>query len=362
MRFSRLLLPFLTFALVFSSGCHRHHADEKKSVKAAIVQTPTENNRALVPNADLKGINLANRVLDNINLNGANLSEANLQGASLKGANLSDIQYESANFNNAVYDQKTQFPTGFDPQAHGMRFEPIVGPQADFQGMDLSTAKVDFSNKDLSGANFEGANLSGVAFKDSTLSNVNFTNAKLSKASFKNCDLSNTQFTNAILKHAQFKQVNFENTHFTETDLSHADLTDANLNGAQFTRTKMVGANLRGADLSQLSSGTIDLTDAVYDQTTKFPPQFDPGALLMKPAQAAKQYYVFLGPFIDAQTAQAAIDDLMRNGMRRQPRMIEVNGHYLLEFAVYPDYREAQAMANDFRKHNVNLQITNQYQ
>ena len=52
--------------------------------------------------ADLQGINLAKACLVNADLRGANLTRANLTGANLEGA---------------IYDEDTEFPAGFDPDA-----------------------------------------------------------------------------------------------------------------------------------------------------------------------------------------------------------------------------------------------------
>ena len=61
--------------------------------------------------ADLQGANLSRA-----NLSRANLSHANLQGANLYGAYLSH-----ADLQGAMYNDRTQFPTNFDPTSAGMK-------------------------------------------------------------------------------------------------------------------------------------------------------------------------------------------------------------------------------------------------
>ncbi len=79
---------------------------------------------------DLRGADLSHANLSGADLNGSDLSDdtnlaftdlsradlrnTNLKGARLEGANLEGVQLEGA-----VYDEKTRFPRGFDPQLVG---------------------------------------------------------------------------------------------------------------------------------------------------------------------------------------------------------------------------------------------------
>jgi Pentapeptide repeats (8 copies) len=81
-------------------------------------------------NVDLRGADLSHANLSGADLNGSDLSDdtnlaftdlsradlrnTNLKGARLEGANLEGVQLEGA-----VYDEKTKFPRGFDPQLVG---------------------------------------------------------------------------------------------------------------------------------------------------------------------------------------------------------------------------------------------------
>jgi uncharacterized protein YjbI with pentapeptide repeats len=64
--------------------------------------------------ASLKGTDLTKADLRNSVLRGADLHGAKLQGANLMGADLTQ-----ADLTNALYDDTTRWPTGFDPQKHG---------------------------------------------------------------------------------------------------------------------------------------------------------------------------------------------------------------------------------------------------
>jgi uncharacterized protein YjbI with pentapeptide repeats len=66
-----------------------------------------------LPKANLKGVDLTNADLTNAVLTGANLQNAKLQGAVLTGAELTN-----SDLTQSLYDARTRWPDGFDPQAH----------------------------------------------------------------------------------------------------------------------------------------------------------------------------------------------------------------------------------------------------
>jgi uncharacterized protein YjbI with pentapeptide repeats len=83
---------------------------------------------ARLQGADLRGADLSTASCRDVtfymadlrgaNLSGADLRSSNLRQAQLHGANLAEAQLEEANAM-AVYDEKTVWPTGFDPVAAG---------------------------------------------------------------------------------------------------------------------------------------------------------------------------------------------------------------------------------------------------
>ena len=90
------------------------------NLKDAIMWNATLNNASL-SGADLSGsictsADLSGANLRGANLSGADLSNANLFGADLSGANLSDAR----DLSEAQYNDETQFPEGFDPDARDM--------------------------------------------------------------------------------------------------------------------------------------------------------------------------------------------------------------------------------------------------
>lgn len=77
---------------------------------------------------NLEKANLQEAYLQRARLMGANLRDANLAEADLRNANLCRADLRGANLTgvklaNAVFDQDTRFPDGFDPLSHGAVFD-----------------------------------------------------------------------------------------------------------------------------------------------------------------------------------------------------------------------------------------------
>jgi|GEM_PF-621297 len=76
--------------------------------------------RADLSKNDLSGVDLSRAYLFDTKLTEANLSGANLEGTALSGANLSKANLSNALLKEALYDQSTLFPIGFDPKTAGL--------------------------------------------------------------------------------------------------------------------------------------------------------------------------------------------------------------------------------------------------
>ncbi len=70
--------------------------------------------QANLSNADLRGADLSGA-----NLTGTDLSDADLSGADLCDANLRGADLSGAHLLNTVYDERTTWPTDFDPRLAG---------------------------------------------------------------------------------------------------------------------------------------------------------------------------------------------------------------------------------------------------
>ncbi|MGB3513972.1 MAG: pentapeptide repeat-containing protein [Microcoleaceae cyanobacterium] len=113
--------------------------------------------------ANLRGLNLRNANLTNADLSQADLSRFNLLEVNLKGANLKMVKMKEA-----LYNETTIFPQGFNPAKLGAY---LIAPGASLSGVNL--AGYNLINVNLRGSNLEGANLNSTNLNNSDLSDAN---------------------------------------------------------------------------------------------------------------------------------------------------------------------------------------------
>ena len=144
---------------------------------------------------------------------------------------------------------------------------------ANLAGADLREAKLSGSN--LAGANLIGANLIRVELRRSALGKAILSDAYLSGAHLREADLSSAVLNNTLLNDASL----------IEANLHKADLSRANLVGADLSYAALQGANLGEAKSKPSRAGdkeeddtTLVVTNATYDETTIWPPDYDPNS------------------------------------------------------------------------------------
>ena len=83
-----------------------------------------KNHRVLVNlGADLSLASVMDAKLVRADLTGANLHTTDMRGADLRGANLGRTDLGSVHLLGAVYNARTRWPEGFEPQPRGARME-----------------------------------------------------------------------------------------------------------------------------------------------------------------------------------------------------------------------------------------------
>ncbi len=81
---------------------------------------------ANLTNANLKNANMTGAVLYNALLDNSDFTNANLYGADLRWTRLTGAKFEGATLTNAIYDNTTAWPDGFDPEKYGAF---LIGPK-----------------------------------------------------------------------------------------------------------------------------------------------------------------------------------------------------------------------------------------
>jgi len=105
---------------------------------------------------------------------------------------------------------------------------------------------------------------------------------KAGKTDFIEADLSNQNLSNCTLIRVDLSNANLSGADLRKTVLERVRLNGANLTFAKLNPADLSGCDLRGANLqgAKLDSKRTKLLDAIYDQDTQFPEDFDPiGAL-----------------------------------------------------------------------------------
>ncbi|MGF1513652.1 MAG: pentapeptide repeat-containing protein [Elainellaceae cyanobacterium] len=190
--------------------------------------------------ADLRHANLKQAELQQASLQQANcayasfrsadLKDANLHQASLIGTDLTDADLTGANLSQALYDDTTRFPSGFDAEQSGLYW---IGPGAALWGLDLSHANL--SGVNLREANLTGVGLAGADLWGTNLAGADLTGANLSGAMLRGASLRGANLSGAVLRYANL----------TDADLDDADMTDVDL-----ADTVLIGTVLETSNIS----------------------------------------------------------------------------------------------------------------
>lgn len=227
---------------------------------------------------DIRGVrsNFQDCKFKNTNFNRAELTNANFMGADMSGAK----NLDKASLGFAIYDDKTKFPSGFNPEQNSMlKFEK----GADLRGIILKEAVI--KSKD--------------PYNPDDYSQIDF-----GVDEYLPTDLRRTRMANVILDYCKFKEVDARGMSLAGSSLYGATFEDVNLDGADLhgmmtgygttfidsgnggtTRMTLRKANVMGAELAELGIENLPdgaLSGAIYSNTTTFPAGFDPKQAGMK--------------------------------------------------------------------------------
>lgn len=133
-------------------------------------------------------------------------------------------------------------------------FRYFILKDIDFSGRDLTGAN--FDNCDLSGASFVGSKLNHTSFNNANLKLANFNDSKMENSSMEMAKLDGSSFENVDLRRVKITILPMQNVNFKGANLSHQRLHDplncnfdgANLSGAKLIKGFGVAHKLEEAD------------------------------------------------------------------------------------------------------------------
>jgi len=123
----------------------------------------------------------------------------------------------------------------------------------------LSDVCIQFTVKQLQGADLYRANLQGADLKGADLRDANLQGAVLQGANLQGANLWDANLRDANLQGADLRNVNLQGANLRNVNLVGANLQGANLKGANLRGADLQGANLVGADLRGADLQGVDL-------------------------------------------------------------------------------------------------------
>lgn len=133
--------------------------------------------------------------------------------------------------------------------------------------------KADLYRLDLSGANFDNANLMKADLSYANLTHATFMNADLQEADFSGSILIGANFSGANLIQTSFWKADLSGANFFNAELRRSDLTEANLSGVNLTNADLTQAqliesnlyqtNIRGCKIFGISAWGVNLKGAI---------------------------------------------------------------------------------------------------
>jgi len=128
--------------------------------------------------------------------------------------------------------------------------------------LQANLTKASLSEANLLAVNFTAADLSGANLMQSNLTHANLTAANLSGAILTMADLSGTNFTAADLSNARLNSAKFSNTNLSGTNLSKVQLTNANFDGSNLSGANLTGLSLVGINFKGAKLSRANLSGA----------------------------------------------------------------------------------------------------
>jgi uncharacterized protein YjbI with pentapeptide repeats len=214
----------------------------RSEVQSTLASTPTGQKPNFagmaLAHADLRDLDFSNADLSGADLSGADLRGAKLVGSKLVGAKLPGAKLNLAWIMGADFSLADLSGADLETLVVSAGLQTLPQEAASFVGANLSGAKLTarFNLDDMRHANLSHVRASADMRNQSMgLIRTEFSQANLTDANFEGAALARVNFAFAKLLRANFSKADLSDADFTGADLTEADLTDAKTKGADFT-------------------------------------------------------------------------------------------------------------------------------
>lgn len=146
-------------------------------------------------------------------------------------------------------------------QIYGANFNDVDATEADFRGSDLY--EVDFTGATLRSAKFndKDTKIEDTLLNDSVCSDARFQHAILHNVEFREATVDSAKFQHTDAAGADFKGSSFKQANFIRSNMRKATFDNADLYKAKFEAATLEEASLRGSDIRATSFIEADLHD-----------------------------------------------------------------------------------------------------
>ncbi len=215
---------------------------------------------------DLRDINLTNTIIRDTDLSHTNLEGKKFSGMDLRGIDFSYANMKNVDFIDAKFTKIFQVPevsnycTYDIMESADIKSATALGYICLKEIMTNDSIFVDFTNADLTNAEFTGSRdfVSSLNFADFTnadLTNVEINNMGIGGSIFNNAILKQVKINSSVLYYTDFinaKMKNFEITDswFQSVSFKNANMVDGIMNQSTIIYTNFTNANLSGMNIS----------------------------------------------------------------------------------------------------------------
>lgn len=242
--FNQAIAPEANFSKAVLSGAVMEKGLFMKSLFCGARLDGANMHQAVMKEADLSEADLSEARLDWVILQKAKLKKANLRGIKAEMGVFTEAEAAEADFREAVFFKSLFRKTKLDKADFSKAtldqtmFMGAQGEQVCFKDANMNKSSMNNQTR-FTGADFKGASLDGVCYRESNLSGSDFRGAVMREALLEACDLTMADFT----------LIPLQKTRITKCDLEGARLTAVNMYLGSLRKSRLVRTDLRASNL-----------------------------------------------------------------------------------------------------------------